>query len=160
MKLGTLGALGGLAYKTYQNWQSQQTGQTIPQAGAPIENLTGPQAEQRSLALLKAMIAAAKADGHIDAKEGAKIEDLVSKLELDAATAKLIKTELAKPLDPKDIAAAADSPAAAAEIYLTSLLVIDVDNKKERAYLDQLAEHLKIPKDLALQMEAQAKQSA
>lgn len=105
------------------------------------------------------MIAAAKADGHIDAKEGAKIEGLVSKLELDAATAKLIKTELAKPLDPKDIAAAADSPAAA-EIYLTSLLVIDVANKKERAYLDQLAEHLKIPRDLAQQMEDQAKQSA
>jgi uncharacterized membrane protein YebE (DUF533 family) len=125
-----------------------------------VEGLTGTQAEHRNLTLLKAMIAAAKADGHIDAKEGAKIEGLVSKLELDAATAKLIKTELAKSLDPKDIAAAADSPAAAAEIYLTSLLVIDVDNKKERAYLDQLAEHLKIPKDLALQMEAQAKQSA
>jgi uncharacterized membrane protein YebE (DUF533 family) len=160
LKLGTLAGLGGIAYKTYQDWQSRQTGQALPQAGTSVEGLTGMQAEHRSLTLLKAMIAAAKADGHIDATEGAKIEGLMSKLELDAATAKLIKTELAKPLDPKDIAAAADSPAAAAEIYLTSLLVIDVDNKKERAYLDQLAEHLKIPKDLALQMEAQAKQSA
>jgi uncharacterized membrane protein YebE (DUF533 family) len=123
-KLGTLGALGGLAYKTYQNWQSQQSGQTISQAGAPIENLTAPQAEQRSLSLLKAMIAAAKADGHIDAAEGAKIEDLMTKLDLESATAKLIKEELSKPLDPKDIAASADTPEAAAEIYLTSLLVI------------------------------------
>ena len=159
LKLGTLGALGGLAYKTYQNWQSQQTGQTISQAGAPIENLTGPQAEQRSLALLKAMIAAAKADGHIDAAEGAKIEDLMTKLDLESATAKLIKEELSKPLDPKDIAASADTPEAAAEIYLTSLLVIGEVNENERAYLDQLAEYLKIPKDLALQMETQANQT-
>ena len=159
LKLGTLGALGGLAYKTYQNWQSQQTGQTISQAGAPIENLTGPQAEQRSLALLKAMIAAAKADGHIDAAEGAKIEDLMTKLDLESATAKLIKEELSKPLDPKDIAASADTPEAAAEIYLTSLLVIGEVNENERAYLDQLAENLKIPKDLAQQMETQANQT-
>jgi len=159
LKLGTLGALGGLAYKTYQNWQSQQTGQTISQAGAPIENLTGPQAEQRSLALLKAMIAAAKADGHIDAAEGAKIEDLMTKLDLESATAKLIKEELSKPLDPKDIAASVDTPEAAAEIYLTSLLVIGEVNEKERAYLDQLAENLKIPKDLALQIESQANQT-
>ena len=159
LKLGTLGALAGLAYKTYQNWQSQQSGQTISQAGAPIENLTGPQAEQRSLALLKAMIAAAKADGHIDAAEGAKIEDLMTKLDLESATAKLIKEELSKPLDPKDIAASADTPEAAAEIYLTSLLVIGEVNEKERAYLDQLAEYLKIPKALAQQMEAQANQA-
>jgi len=158
LKLGTLGALGGLAYKTYQNWQSQQSGQTISQAGAPIENLTAPQAEQRSLALLKAMIAAAKADGHIDTAEGAKIEDLMTKLDLESATAKLIKEELSKPLDPKEIAASADTPEAAAEIYLTSLLVIGEVNEKERAYLDQLAEYLKIPKDLAQQMETQANQ--
>ena len=158
LKLGTLGALGGLAYKTYQNWQNQQTGQTIPQAGASIENLTGPQAEQRSLALLKAMIAAAKADGHIDAAEGAKIEDLMTKLDLESATATLLKEELSKPLDPKEIAASADTREAAAEIYLTSLLVIGEVNENERAYLDQLAEYLKIPKDLAQQMETQANQ--
>jgi len=159
LKLGTLGALGGLAYKTYQNWQSQQTGQTISQAGASIESLSGPQAEQRSLALLKAMIAAAKADGHIDAAEGAKIEDLMTKLDLESATAKLIKEELSKPLDPMDIAASADTPEAAAEIYLTSLLVIGAVNENERAYLDQLADYLKIPKDLAQQMETQANQT-
>jgi len=159
LKLGTLGALGGLAYKTYQNWQSQQAGQTISPAGASIENLTGPQAEQRSLALLKAMIAAAKADGHIDAAEGAKIDDMMSKLDLESATAKLIKEELSKPLDPKDIAASADTPEAAAEIYLTSLLVIGEANENERSYLNQLADSLKIPKELAQQIENQANQT-
>lgn len=158
LKLGTLGALGGLAYKTYQNWQSQQAGQTISQASASIENLTGPQAEQRSLALLKAMIAAAKADGHVDAAEGARIDDLVSKLDLESATAKLIKEELSKPLDPNDIAASADTPEAAAEIYLTSLLVIGEANENERSYLNQLADSLKIPKELAQQIENQANQ--
>lgn len=160
LKLGTLGTLGGLAYKAYQNWQSQQSGQAISETGASMENVSEEQAEQRSLALLKAMIAAAKADGHVDAAESAKIESLVTKLDLDNATAKLLQAELPKPLDPGDIAAAADSPEAASEIYLASLLVIGEVNEQERAYLDQLAEHLKIPKDLALQLETQANSSA
>jgi uncharacterized membrane protein YebE (DUF533 family) len=160
LKLGTLAGLGSLAYKTYQDWQSQQTGQTLPQTGASMENLSGRQAEHRSLALLKAMIAAAKADGHIDSAEEAKINDLMAKSDLDTETVELVKEELSKPLDPRDIASASDNtPEAAAEIYLTSLLVIGVVNEKERAYLDQLAEHLKIPKELALKMETQASRS-
>jgi uncharacterized membrane protein YebE (DUF533 family) len=39
-------------------------------------------------------------------------------------------------------------------------LVIGEVNEKERAYLDQLAESLKIPKDLALQIERQTHQTA
>ncbi|WP_353737083.1 DUF533 domain-containing protein, partial [Aeromonas sp.] len=45
---------------------------------------------------------------------------MIAKLGLDSATAALINAEVAKPLDPKDIAALSDSPATAAEIYLAS----------------------------------------
>jgi len=45
----------------------------------------------------------------------------------------------------------------AAEIYLVSALVVDDANEQERACLNQLAHHLQIPSDLALQIEAQVK---
>ncbi|CAL1239010.1 tellurite resistance TerB family protein [Candidatus Methylocalor cossyra] len=156
LKLGSLAALGGLAYQAYQNWQAQQ-GPGAAEPGAPIDRLSGPAAEQRSRGLLKAMIAAAKADGHIDDNERARIDEHVQKLGIDSALAAFLKEELAKPLDPQDVAAAADSPAAAAEIYLTSLLVIDEQNAEEAAYLRRLAEALKLAPDLVEQISRQAK---
>ncbi len=158
LKLGTLAALGSVAYKTYQDWVQKQGGQVdAPPPATPAEALAAPQANQKSQVLLKSIIAAAKSDGHIDASEQAKIEALIAKLGLDSATAALINAEVAKPLDPKDIAALSDSPATAAEIYLVSALVVDDANEQERAYLNQLAQHLQIPGDLALQIEAQVK---
>ena len=158
LKLGTLAALGSVAYKTYQDWVQKQGGQVdAPAPATPAEALAAPQANQKSQVLLKSIIAAAKSDGHIDASEQAKIEALIAKLGLDSATAALINAEVAKPLDPKDIAALSDSPATAAEIYLVSALVVDDANEQERAYLNQLAQHLQIPGDLALQIEAQVK---
>jgi uncharacterized membrane protein YebE (DUF533 family) len=156
LKLGTLAGLGGVAYKMYQDWQAQQSGQSIAQTGASLQNISSMEAELRSQALLKATIAASKADGHIDAAEIAKIENLITKLDLDSDTSNLFRSELLKPLDPKDVAASSDSPEAAAEIYLASALVIGEVNDKERAYLDQLAQYLQIPKDLALKIETQA----
>jgi uncharacterized membrane protein YebE (DUF533 family) len=161
LKLGTLAALGSVAYKTYQDWVQKQGGQIESTASDKSpEALTGPAAGQKSLVLLKAIIAAAKSDGHIDAAEQAKIEGLVGKLGLDSATVSLINEEVAKTLDPKDIAALSDSPATAGEIYLVSASVVDDNNEKERTYLNLLAQHLKIPGDLALQLEAQVKNAA
>ena len=100
------------------------------------------------------MIAAAKADGHIDSDEREKIRQQVQRFGLDDSAIATLKSELDKPLDPKDIAAGADSPEAAAEIYLASLLVIDVDNTMERAYLNALAQELKLSAELVRQLEA------
>jgi uncharacterized membrane protein YebE (DUF533 family) len=77
-------------------------------------------------------------------------------LALDAETVAFFKEELEKPLDLQAVAAGADSPAAAAEIYLTSLLVIDDQDAQERAYLQNLAQELKLAPDLVAAIEAQA----
>jgi uncharacterized membrane protein YebE (DUF533 family) len=157
LKLGTLAALGSVAYKTYQDWAQKQGGQVEATASAPSpESLTGPAADQKSWVLLKAIIAAAKSDGHIDEAEKAKIEAMIGKLGLDSGTASLIKQEVAKPIDPKELAALSDSPATAAEIYLASVLIVNDENELEKNYLAQLAQHLNIPADLALQIKAQA----
>lgn len=152
LKLGGLAAVGGLAYQAYKNWQA---GQAQTEAGTPINELTGPQAEDRSRVLLRAMIAAAKADGHIDDKERANIESQLARLGLESDASRFIQEELAKPLDVDAIAAHSDSPETAAEIYLASRLVIDVDNDEERAYLNKLTAALNLPSELVAQLEAQ-----
>lgn len=152
LKLGSLAALGGLAYQAYQKWQGQEG-----VAGTPIDRLAGPDAEKRSLALLQAMIAAAKADGHIDETERARIEKQLDTLAIDRDSVEFFKAELAKPLSAEAVAAAADSPAAATEIYLASLLVIDEQNEQERAYLRELAEQLKLAPELVATLEGETR---
>ena len=154
IKLGSLAALGGLAYTTYQKWQRSQSAPA--DFGTPIGELTGDAVSTRSVTLLKAMIAAAKADGHIDADEAANIRKQIAHMGLESEFAKMVDDELERPLNPREIAALADSPAAAAEIYLTSMMVLDVDSPQERAYLDQLAEHLGLPQQYVSELEAEA----
>lgn len=143
LKLGSLAAVGTLAYKAYQDWQSQQTVAAAPTA-PQVAQLSGPPAEQRSRALLRALIAAAKADGHIDEQEQAAIDAEIMKLDLDPDTLHFIKDEIHKPLDAREVASGADSQEAALEIYATSLLVINAVNESERAYLDELSAALRL----------------
>ncbi len=152
LKLGSLAALGAVAYQAFQNWQ----GQTHP-PGTPVTELSGPAASARSLALLKAAIAAAKADGHLDNAEWTHIEEQLGKLALDADTLAVFKAELEKPLSAREVAAGADSPAAAAEIYLISLAVIDEKNEREHAYLQSLASELKLSPELVTVLESGAR---
>ena len=157
--LGGLGALGKVAYDAFQSWQADQapTGAgAAQQTGTPVGELAGDAAEQRSRALFRAMIAAAKADGHIDDAERAAIRNASMQIGLDDDTRLMLEAELARPLDAAEIAAGADSPEAAAEIYLASLFVIDIDQPSERAYLDQLATALNLHPGLAQQSEATA----
>ena len=155
LKLGSLAALGGVALKAYQNWRVGRPGATA-EAGTPVGNLTGPAAEQRSRALIKAMVVAAKADGHVDEAERTRIFAGIARLGLQDSAVQLLSAEVDAPVDPAAVAAGADSPEAAAEIYLASLLVIDPDQPGERTYLDDLARHLRLDGALATELEKQA----
>ena len=154
LKLGSLAAIGGVAYKAYQNWQSQ-SGNT-DDAGTPVAELSGNSADSRSMTLLKAMISAAKADGHIDDQEQAKISEQIGQMGFKADDLAAIKAELEKPVDLAELVKAVDSPATAAEVYLASMLVLDLQNQQERTYLQQLARELKLSDDLVAQLEQQA----
>lgn len=154
---GGLAALGVLAYKAYGNWQSQQAGapQTEPQT---LDRLPAVQAEQHSQAILKALVAAAKADGHVDNRERELIEGEFSKLDNDPQLQHWLQAELHKPLDPAEVARAASTPEMAAEMYLASVLLVDEEHFMERAYLDELARQLKLDPALKAELEAQVRQ--
>jgi uncharacterized membrane protein YebE (DUF533 family) len=154
LKVGTVAAIGKLGYDAFQNWQAAQ-GNAIS-AGKPIGELPEAEANQRSLALLKAMIAAAKADGHIDAEEQATIKAQIEHLGLSSPTTDILQSEMQKALDVNALAQLADSPAAAVEMYLVSRLVINVESGAERQYLTSLATALNLAPELVSQLEAGA----
>ena len=155
---GGLAALGVLAYKAYGNWQANQgtAPQTEPQT---IDRVPAPQVEQHSQAILKALVAAAKADGHVDERERQLIDGELNKLNGDPALRQWLQAELNKPLDPAEVARAATTPEIAAEMYIASLVLVDEEHFMERAYLEELAKQLKLDPGLKTELEAQVKQA-
>jgi uncharacterized membrane protein YebE (DUF533 family) len=160
---GGMAVAGALAYRAYQNWQAGKAPTPASNAGTPL--LPPPsdtpfypasEAERQTLGrhLLRAMIAAAKADGHIDAQEQSNIFAQMDRLDVSAEDKAFVMDELRKPLDVDAVASAARTPEEAAELYTVSLLAIDVDNPSERAYLALLAARLKLNEKLVAHLHA------
>ena len=156
LKLGGLAAIGGLAYQTYQKWQQEN-----PELTNSTDSKTIPLDDKAALArsrlLVKAMVAAAKADGVIDDKERSNINLQISQLGLDADSAYFIEREMEKPLDVQEIAAGVDTPETAVEIYSVSRAIIDIDNEKERSYLNELTKALDLPTELVAELDKNLK---
>jgi len=158
LKYGALAGVGALAWKAYQDYQANsQGGSTQPgaQEGRPIEQLSGQAQERRGLEILQAMIMAARADGHIDARERARLTAEIEKLGPDDELHAWIEQQFDAPLDASLLAASADSPQASREIYLVSAIMVDEQNPMERAWLDQLAAALGLEQALARELEGQ-----
>lgn len=158
LKYGSAAALGAFAYKAYNDWQQQQGVAGAPAAMEPrtLDRLPSAQAELHSRAVLSALVAASKSDGHIDERERELIHRELGKVAGDAETRQWLDAEVARPLDPADVARAATSPELAAEMYLASLLAVDQQSFMERAYLDELARQMQLPAGLKEKLEAEA----
>lgn len=159
LKYGSIAALGLMAYKAYSHWQAQQEAAQTG-AGNPtprtVDRLPAPEVEEHSRAMLLAMLAAARSDGHLDARETELLQAELRRLEADTQQLAWYEDALRRPLEPAEVARMAQSPEMAAEMYLASLLVVDETSFMERAYLDELARQLKLPDSLKTQLESQA----
>jgi len=153
--VGGLGALGVLSYRAYNDWKQQSVGGAQVQPLATVAALPAPD-EHEARAVLRALVGAAKADGHIDERERALIQQGLQPLADGEDMAVWLEQELARPLDPAEIAAAADTPERAAELYLASRLVIDEPSFMERSYLDELARQLRLSPELREHLDRQA----
>jgi uncharacterized membrane protein YebE (DUF533 family) len=149
LKLGSMAAIGTVAYRAYQQWQAGKSGAAAPATGtlaAPTEPKADP------LLLLRAMIAAANADGHIDADERARITSDISRLNLGADAAAALEAEIKTPLSAAALAHGINDPAVATEVYTLSLGIIDEANAAESAYLQSLAAALKLDTGLVAEI--------
>lgn len=169
LKLGGVAAVGALAYTAYQRYNS---GQGAAPAGAsavgaaaisaaPAGSAFLPAADdqvandQLGLMLIRAMIAAARADGRLDAQESQVIFQRIASLGLDSASQNVLVQEMGHPVDVDAIVNSATSPEVASELYIASLLAIDVDTAAEQSYLAMLAARLQLPPQLVTELESQ-----
>ena len=168
VEFGGTAAVAGLAYKAYTAWQESKNASPAPVEPQPMKDITpkpegtpflpaaAPQRDSMSLAILRAMIAAAKADGHIDGEEQRRIFAKLDEFDLGMEEKAFVIDELRKPLDIDAVVAAATTPELALEIYAASFLAIDPDDPAEQAYLAMLASRLKIDPGLRAAVEKEA----
>ncbi len=146
---GGLATLGAVAWQAYSQSRSRVNGD---EARALVEPLPS-----ESRVVLRAILNAARFDGHIDERERDLIDKEIARLGGDASLRDWVEAELRQPLDPHAIAAdVAGNPLLASEVYMASLLVIGEADFLERDYLDRLAENLALDADLKQRLEHDA----
>lgn len=102
--------------------------------------------DQKALLLVRAMVAAANADGHIDREERGRILSMLDRAGASGEERQILERELENPPSLEDIAghARTGGPELAEEIWLASHLAIRPDSPAEHDYLDRLAGHLNL----------------
>jgi hypothetical protein len=113
-------------------------GGQVPQSEPPAGQ-TADGSGNDAVLLIRAMIAAANADGVIDAQERAQILGRLKTVELTPDEHSFIVEELLSPADLETIVKQVTSARMARQVYAVSLLAIEVDTDQERAYMQALA---------------------
>ena len=162
VKIGAVAAVGGLAYNAWQNYQKNQQGAapTAREDAFIPSSSDSHRQEELGKSLVRAMIAAAKADGRVDADEKEAIFGKLETMQLSSEENAWVFDELSSPLDINAVVARADTPEHATEIYAASLVAITADTASERAYLDALASKLKLDPALVAEIHKAAGEQA
>ena len=109
-----------------------------PPAAAAID-------DSRALLLIRAMIAAANADGHISPEERRRIIARLDEAGADAEDHRLIEQELANPKPLDTLLAEVRRHDTAQQFYAASRAAMDGESPTQTAYLDYLRNRLDLP---------------
>lgn len=125
-----------------------------PPPAAPAEP-AGPSAEDaEALLMVRAMIAAAKADGGVDAAERRAIATQLDAAGLSSEERDFVLADFDRPLEPEALAREARDPMLKARLYAAAFAGAGEVTPAERAWLDRLAAALKLDKAAAAAIEA------
>lgn len=153
------GALGGAllagGVRLWNRYRQRVQEESEAKAGPTYGSAPAP-ADERAARIIRALVYAAKADGHIDEQEKSAISRQVAQLRLGPEGERLVRQAMDEPLEPENIAQGVKTPDEALEIFTLSLAVLNVDNFMERSYLDGLAKALNIPEDVKSDMLAKS----
>jgi uncharacterized membrane protein YebE (DUF533 family) len=104
--------------------------------------------DQEALLLIRAMIAAANADGSISAEERNRILSVSQEAGIDEQDRRVLENELANPRSIDQLLPEVQGdPEKAEQVFLASRAAVDRDSETGRAYLAYLAARLGIPAD-------------
>ena len=136
-----LGQLGGLL-----------GGGAVPAAPAPSAAVGGPEGQAERM--LRAMIYAAKADGHIDDAEQRAIDGQLDELKIGPEGRDLVRRIMGESPDPARIARGVVDSREALNLYVFSCAITNVDDPRERQYLDGLAKALSLSPQIKAAVES------
>ncbi len=111
-----------------------------------------PNAEQQAEILLRAMLNAAKSDGQFDQMEQQKITEHLDDITPEEAA--FVQNEMRQPLDVDGFVRSVPQ-GMEQQVYMMSLLAIDLDSQAEAQYLDKLAKGLNISQQVSNQIHQQ-----
>ena len=178
LKMGALAAVGGIAWKAYKSYSEKQardrafnqgkyqeydrtSGQGFAYAPDALSedqfnDVVQENNTEGQMLLLRAMVSAAHADGHIDQTERMKIFDQVDGMDLSPEDKASLFDEMRNPMSLDDLVASVPCSEAAAEVYAISALAIDLSANESRIYLNKLAQLLCLPAELQSALESSA----
>ena len=165
-KIGGAALVGGLAWKAYQSYRDRQ-GEAPPSppaagaAGEPAwaalsrEGFLPEHADEkarRNMLVLRAMISAAHADGHIDEAERGRIFERIEAMGLAPAEKGRLFDELLSPRPVAALVSEVDCPEVGAEMYMAALVTVDPREDAAARFLERFAAGLGLPPALVAEM--------
>lgn len=162
-KLGGLALIGGLAYKAYMNYQqgapaapgAGRQALIAPPAGSGFEASTV--TNDHATTMIRAMVAAAAADGRIDASEQQKLVASLGGDGMSDAARTFVQNEIASPASVDEIANAVSSEEEAIQVYTAARITVDPDLEEEHEFLAALADKLGLDEGLVAHVDAAAR---
>jgi uncharacterized membrane protein YebE (DUF533 family) len=109
-----------------------------------------------ALLVMRAMIAAAAADGRIDDHERERILGTLKRAGIDGEGVAVIEAELSRPASAADLAAAANTPEMAVQVYSAARRIITPNTVEERVFLAHLSAALGLEPRIVAEIDAMA----
>lgn len=147
--LAALGGLGGLALVAGLAYRALR-----PEARSPDPLGADAASEDEARLCLRAMVAAAAADGVLDAREREHLDGAVIEAAIGPAGADWLAAEIASPADVDTIAEGVDDPEVAARVYTAARLAVDLDTMQERDFMKRLAAALDLAPEVVARIDA------
>ncbi len=171
-KIGGLAAVGALAWSAYKKYQGESASagpaqipvtppraepvpemwQRLPQEQFEVLGATGTESE--GLLVLRAMIAAAMADGHLGPDEQAHIFERLDSLGLSAQERATLFDELRNPMTCDALAGQVRDPVTAIEIYTAAAMTVEGSCPAGKQFLGQLSTELNLPATLVASVQS------
>ncbi len=150
--------LASLAFKAYNRYRNRKRkGEPIDAEYSYVEDEQSTDAqiseEERSRAIIMALVNIGKADGIFSEDDRANITAQVKNFSTDPNTMAWVREEIQKPLNMQELVDLATTEQLKTEIFLASLAAADRNNAAEMAYLERLRKALGIDHDLERSIE-------
>lgn len=124
-----------------------------PPVGASLSAGSAPQ--ELAVRLIRIMVAAAHADGTMDAAEERAVLDKMRGADLSQEEKLFLLNELHQPRSLEELTAGITDPSVAKTMYMLAVATIAIDTEIERAWLNELAGLLGISKEIQAFIEEQ-----